>query len=38
MALKLAQAISDRQFAKNLLLAEQEKTDDLAQELAVLQE
>lgn len=33
---KFAQGISDQQFSKNLLLAEQERSDDLAQELEVL--
>lgn len=38
MAEKLAKAIRDRTFAKYLLLAEEERSDDLAQKLAVFQE
>lgn len=38
MVAKLAKAIKDRTFAEDLLLAEQESSDDLAQELAIHQE
>lgn len=38
MAGKFAQAMLDRSFVKDLLLAEQERSDDLAHKLQVLQE
>lgn len=38
MAGKLAKAVEDQSFFKDLLLAGQERSGDLAQELAVLQE
>lgn len=38
MASKLAQALTNWSFTEELLLAEQERSDDLNQELHVLQE
>lgn len=38
MSAQHATSIENRTFAENLLMAEQERADDIAQELAVLQE